>query len=377
MKRALMYATVASMIDLFNMNNIRILQDLGYKVDVAANFEKGNVTSKERVSEFKKELNKMDINYYHIPIPRSIYDIDNLKKSYNITKDLKNKNKYDLVHCHTPIGSVVCRLVFKNSKSRMIYTAHGFHFYSGAPLKNWVVYYPIEKLLSKYTNTLITINQEDHYRAKKFNATHNYYIPGVGIDVNKYNDLNLKEVAYLRKDLSLDDKDFVLFSIGELNENKNHEVVIQALAELENQSVHYIIAGQGPLKSKLKNLAKELNIDNRVHLLGYRNDIPHLLNIADVFIFPSLREGLSVSVMEAMASKLPVIASSIRGNKDLVIPQKGGILFEPDDVTALKKAIQYFLDDPDFIVKYGNYNSIYINNFSNKVVSTIMEEIYS
>src|SRR5699024_9575321 len=126
----------------------------------------------------------------------------------------------------------------------------------------------------------------------------------------------------------------------------------------ENQSVHYIIAGQGPLKSNLKNLAKELNIDNRVHLLGYRNDIQHLLNIADVFIFLSLREGLSVSVMEAMESKLLVIASNIRGNKDLVIPKKGGILFEPDDVIALKKAIRYFLDDPDSIVKYGRYNSI-------------------
>lgn len=372
-----MYATVASMIDLFNMDNIRILKSMGYKVDVAANFEEGNVTSKERISQFKIELDKLNIDYYHIPFPRSIGNFKDLKKSYNMTLEIKNKKKYDLVHCHTPIASAIGRFAFRNSESRLIYTAHGFHFYKGAPLKNWLLFYPAERFLSKYTDILITINQEDYNNAQKFKAKETSYVPGVGIDLPKYADSNTEDINLLKRQLNLSDSDFILFSTGELNKNKNHEVVIRAIAQLNKPSIHYIIAGQGPLNTYLSNLAKELKIDKQIHLLGYRDDIPKILKIADVFIFPSIREGLSVSLMEAMAMGKPVIASNIRGNKDLIDVNYGGYLCEVYDVKMYSRYIDFIFNNRINNFKFGAYNQKKIRNFSILEVNKKMREIYN
>lgn len=371
-----MYATVASMIDLFNMDNIKVLQDLGYQVDVAANFEEGNVTSKERISEFKEELDEMNVNHYHLPIPRSIGNLSDLKKSYNMTMTLKNKKDYDLVHCHTPIGSAICRLSFRNSKSRVIYTAHGFHFYKGAPLKNWLLFYPAERFLSKYTDTLITINQEDYINAQKFKAPKKYYVPGVGIDLQKHTNKNTDDIDLLKRQLNLNNSDFILFSTGELNKNKNHEVVIRAIAQLNNPSIHYIIAGQGPLNTYLSNLAKDLQISNQLHLLGYRENIPSILKSADIFVFPSYREGLSLSLMEAMAMGKPVIASDIRGNKDLIDVNMGGYLFRPNDFAKLSVKINELIKNVNDQIDFGKYNKIKIENYSLEKVLTKMSEIY-
>lgn len=172
MKKALMFASVASMIEQFNMSNIQILIELGYKVDVACNFKFGNTISNDKINQLKKKLCEMNVEYYHIDVPRKISDFKNLKNSYNETLKLLNENNYNLIHCHSPIGGVICRLANKNSnnfsKCSMIYTAHGFHFFKGAPLKNWILFYPIEWIFAKYTDILITINIEDYNRAKKY-----------------------------------------------------------------------------------------------------------------------------------------------------------------------------------------------------------------
>lgn len=369
-----MYATVASMIDLFNMDNIKILQDLGYQVDVAANFEQGNVTSKERISEFKKELDEMNVNYYHIPIPRSISNLKDLKKSYNMTVSLKNKKKYELVHCHTPIGSAICRLAFRDSMARVIYTAHGFHFYKGAPLKNWLVYYPVEKWLSRYTDTLITINHEDYNNSKKLHSKKNNYVPGVGVDLTKYSTLN--NYRNLKEEIGLSKNDILLFSIGELNKNKNHGVVLKAIAKIKNKNIHYLIAGQGSLEAELYELANDLKIFDQLHLLGYRKNIPELLKEVDAFIFPSLREGLSASLMEAMASGLPIIASDIRGNIDLIDNNIGGYLLDPYDIDGFSEKIEKLCEDNQIREKFGLHNRNKVKNFSNLKVKKIMEKIY-
>ena len=189
MKKVLMLASVASMIDQFNMDNIRLLQDMDYKVDVVANFDFGSTSTRERVKEFKQELIEESIDVYNVPIPRSIFDIKGVWKSYKFVKELCKKQNYKMIHCHSPIGGVIARLAARKSRkngTKVIYTAHGFHFFKGAPLKNWLIYFPIEWICSFVTDVLITINSEDYNFAKKYmHAKRIEYIPGVGINTEK------------------------------------------------------------------------------------------------------------------------------------------------------------------------------------------------
>lgn len=368
-----MYASVASMIKQFNMQNIKLLIEMGYKVDVACNFDFGSTMSQESVDQLKQDLTELGVNFHNIPIPRKVTDIKNILKSIKITKKLMNDNKYALVHCHSPIGGIICRLSnlisSQYKKTKMIYTAHGFHFYKGAPLLNWLIYYPIEKVCSYFTDVLITINKEDYELAKKkMKAKQVEYVPGVGIDVDKFKN-TVVDKAEKRKELGIPGDAILLLSVGELNKNKNHQVIIRALAELNNPNVHYAIAGVGPLHDYLIDLSKELGITNQLHLLGYRTDVAELYKCADVFCFPSIREGLSVSLMEAMASGLPCVVSKIRGNMDL-IDNKGGYLFYLDKKLNLDEISKITTS------KLGYYNFQKSNDYSAERISKLIKKIY-
>ena len=316
--KALIVASVASMIQQFNMHNIQLLLDQGYIVDVVCNCKEGNTISDEKVKEMVKELAEKGVSVTHVPIPRKIYDIKGIFKSIKQIRKMCKKEKYALMHCQSPIGSVVARaaaIKARKNGMKVIYTAHGFHFYKGAPKKNWIIFYPIEKVFSYVTDVLVTINKEDYRFAKRnMNARKTVYISGVGVDIKKFRNVSCNRVSK-RKELGLKENDFFILSVGELNQNKNHEVIIKAIALLKNPKIHYYIAGIGNKEEYLKKLANELNV--HLHLLGYREDIPELLMSADLFAFPSFREGLSVALMEAMAAGLPCVVSNIRGNVDL------------------------------------------------------------
>ncbi len=379
MKKALMYASVASMIQQFNMNNISLLQDLGYKVDVACNFEFGSTITDEKIEKLKEQLTKMDVNFYQIPIPRRITDIKNLRLSYKMTKDLMNEKKYDLIHCHSPIGGIICRLANKHSKhydsTRMIYTAHGFHFFKGNnPLKNFL-FRNIERYGAKYTDTLITINKEDYAAAKKFKLKKNgtvEYVPGVGIDIDKINSIqgNKEELC---KELNIPVDTILLLSVGELNDNKNHKVVIESLPELP-KNIHYLICGVGPLKEQHEELAKKLDVLDRLHLLGYRNDVIRIMKSCDIFIFPSKREGLSVALMEAMACGLPCIASEIRGNTDLVQEQPFISLCNPQNSQDFLKEVRKM--NSDIQTELYKLNKSSSKQYDAKIINEQIREIY-
>lgn len=309
-KRAMIIATVYGFVSHFEKNDIKILQELGYKVIVASNFE-----------GYKDELEELNIEKLDIPFTRSPISLKNIKAFSKLNSYLK-ENKIDLIHCHTPIGGVAGRVIGRwNKVPRIIYTAHGFHFFDGAPKINWIIYYPIEKILSKFTDTLITINKEDYKRAQNFYAKNVEYIPGVGIDVEKIQSIKVDK-EQKRKELGLSMDDIVLLSVGELNDNKNHITPIKALAEIKNKNIKYLIAGKGPLENYLKEEIKKLGLEDQVKLLGYRKDIYELNKISDIFIFPSKREGLSVALMEAIVCGLPVVCSNIRGNRDFFIEQE-------------------------------------------------------
>ena len=371
-KRVLMVATVPSMIGQFNMNNINILIDMGYKVDVAADFTDTSVWPLDRVDRFKEQMSQLDIEYFQLDFSRNPLKIGRHINSYKETVKLIKNRKYVFIHTHTPIASAIVRQAAHKTGTKVIYTAHGFHFYDGAPLKNWIIFYPIEKYLSKYTDVLITINKEDFKRAsKRFKSKKTIYIPGIGVDTEKFKpDKNSRE--QIRKELELNDNQVVLLSVGELNENKNHESVIKAI---EGMPITYVIVGKGELKEHLHSLAQAHHVDLR--LMGFRSDVADFYNAADVYILPSIREGLNVSLMEAMASSLPCLCGKIRGNVDLVDEGKGGHLFNPslvDEIkTAIQKMVTYHIEERQ---KLGNYNLGKIRSFDVQTVETLFFDIY-
>lgn len=341
-KRVLILASVASMIGQFNRDNISLLQKMGYKVDVACNFKNGSTFSEESAKQLKKELIEQGVRCFHVDFSRSPVQIGKHVQCYRTVKRLMLENQYLFCHCHSPIGGAIARIAGHATKTKIIYTAHGFHFFKGASVLNWAIYYPIELLLSYWTNCLITINKEDYYRAKyKFHVKKTVYIPGVGIDSNRFLNLGISR-EQKRQELGLSKEDIFVLSVGELNKNKNHEVVVQALAGIKDRNIVYMIAGEGNQKEHLKTLAEENGVSLR--LLGFREDICALLEAADVFAFPSKREGLSVSVMEAMFMKKPVIASKIRGNTDLIKDGENGLLVHPNTVEAWEQGMHKMIN---------------------------------
>lgn len=375
--KALILASVASMIDQFNMQNIQLLLDNGYQVDVACNCKEGNTISDERVQSMIKRLADKGVPVIHVPIPRKITDVKGISKSITQVKKMCDENQYNLLHCHSPIGSVVARLAAKNARksgTKVIYTAHGFHFYKGAPKQNWILFYPVEKICSRWTDVLITINKEDYAFAKKhMNAGRVEYIPGVGVDTKKFQLENFDRVAK-RQELGIKEDDFFILSVGELNQNKNQEIIVRAIAKLNNPKIHYFIAGKGDKADYLKELAKKMNVN--LHLLGYRTDIVELLNTADVYAFPSYREGLSVALMEAMAAGLPCVVSKIRGNVDLIEDGKGGYLCDPHDVDGFVFAINELVGQINNRNLFSDNNKKTVKNFDIECVVKKMDNIY-
>jgi len=378
MKKALMMSSVASMIDLFNMDNIEILKGLGYEVEVASNFEYGSITSQERVDEFKEELINDNFKVHHIPVPRSVFAISDIIKSYKTMKKLCDNNNYEIVHCHSPIGGIIARLACRKARkkvTKVVYTAHGFHFFKGAPLKNWLIYYTAEKITAKFTDSLITINKEDYENAQKFNVNRIEYVPGIGIDVDRINNVKINENKK-REEFGLDQDDFVLFTAGQLSKRKNHEVVIKALAGIENKKVKLLICGLGELEEYLKDLINQLGLENRVIMAGYRKDVIELLHTSDCFVFPSFQEGLPVALMEAMAAGQPIVCSKIRGNVDLIKHGINGYLVDPDNVSGFTEYIEKILSDNTIQAEMSSNNIELVKKYEKANIKEKMHEIY-
>lgn len=266
-------------------------------------------------------------HFVNIDFARSPFSMQTLV-AYKQLRKLFAKERFTIVHTHTPVGGVLTRLAVRDARrsgTKVIYTAHGFHFYDGAPLINWVLWYPVEREMSRFTDVLVTINDEDYRRAQQFAHCRVEYVPGVGVDLDRF--VCVKNCAGSRAELGLGVNDYVLLSVGDLNENKNHGVLIEALAKLPD-NFKLLVAGEGPLRSLLLKEARHLGVDDRLMLLGFRNDVAVLLNACDLFCFPSKREGLPVSLIEAMACGTPCLASGARGCADVLGPFAEGSIVE-------------------------------------------------
>lgn len=361
--KILYITTIGSTMSFFE-SFLRELISEGHTVDIATNEDDKPLAPCYR---------ELGCKVYRLSCSRSPLKVGNLKAIREIRR-IVTENAYDIVHCHTPIAAACTRLACRKVRkqgTRVFYTAHGFHFFKGAPKKNWLIYYPIEKLCAHFTDVLITINHEDYALAqKKLKAKRVTYVPGVGIDLEKFGKGSVDKAAK-RQELGVPEDATVFLSVGELNANKNHETVMRAIADRE---IYYLIAGRGELREHLQRTADALGMTDRVKLLGFRSDIDELCAAADAFVFPSFREGLSVSVMEAMASGLPVVCSRIRGNTDL-IDENGGVLFDPHSVEELKNAIRILTEQDG--ERLGAYNRERIRDFAIGSVNETMLKLYA
>ena len=349
MKKVLLVATVQSHIAQFHKPLIKWLCDNGYSVDVAAGY---NLDVKPNLS--------LDIQgkTYDVPFSRSPFSFSNIK-AYKVLKEIIDNNEYDIVHCNTPVGGILTRMAAnskrKKGEMKVMYEAHGFHFFKGGSLKNWLMWYPIEKWFSKYTDVLVTINKMDYKLASRnFKASKVEYIPGVGLDLSQF--INFDNPADLREEFSLPSDSKIVLSVGELNKNKNHQVIIRALAYLDDSNIHYFLAGNGPLKDDLAQLTEQLGVKENVHFLGYRRDIPSLLKNADVYAFPSLREGLGMASIEAMSTGLPLVTSNRHGINDYSDSGKTGFKYNPDDYKGFADGIRQIVYNDELKSKMGEYN---------------------
>lgn len=384
MKKALIIASVASMIEQFNMNNIKLLQELGYQVDVATNFKNSGNINEKRSCELVKELQVLDVNCFQIDFDRGILSKNNIK-AYKQIKRIINNNNYNLIHMHSPIGGVCGRLASKKVRkagTRVIYTAHGFHFYKGAPLLNWIIFYPSEKYLSKYTDCLITINEEDYNLAKKkFKKCKKIeLVHGVGVDEDKFNfEMSSEEKHKLRESIGLNDNDFVLIQVGELNKNKNQIMSIKAMRELvkEYPNIHLVLVGKGKLESYYNNKIEEYNLKRNIHMLGYRTDIPQLLKISNCLVATSRREGLGLNVIEGIYSRLPCIATLNRGHQEIIEDQVNGFLIKINEWDELNKKIIELIFNKELYNKFVENGNKKLNIFFINVVEKKMKEIYN
>lgn len=385
MKKALLVTRVSGFIPQHEMNNVKILQEMGYEVHYATNLQ---------VVVYGKDNSRLEgtgIISHQIDFCRSPFSAD-VKRSYRQLKELMQEEKFDLIHCHMPMSAVVCRMAAEQVRKEdgrqvpVLYTAHGLHFYTGAPPQNWI-YYPIERYLARYTDRLILINQEDYKRGKTFPIRGEVeYVPGVGIRLEDYQELVPERRVIERilgKTLSPETK--VILDVGELSRRKNHHLLVEMMAELRDLDLICIIGGTGPEKSSLEAFIHEKGLEQRVFLPGYIDDVKQFLSAGDGFVFPSYQEGLPVAMMEAMAAGLPVVASRIRGVTDLMEHGKGGYLvrgFDPVDYAV--KVRRLFTEKcgkstvPRNIRRYqmGQWNRERIKQFSLEIVEQRMREIY-
>lgn len=354
----ILYVTTIGVTMGFFEHFVSQLIDQGHSVDIACN------DTASPVSPFYHELG---CQVHTISCTRSPFHPGSIAAIRQIG-ELVKREQYDIVHCHTPVAAFCTRIACRNLPCKVMYTAHGFHFYKGAPLKNWLLFYPAEKLCARFTDVLITINKEDYALAqRKLKAKQVVYVPGVGIDLNAFSP---DETGISHQDLGIPEGNRVLLSVGELSHRKNHETLIRAAAGMQNTTI--LIAGTGALESDLKSLAQELSCD--VRFLGYRKDIAQLCGVCDLFVLPSFQEGLPVALMEAMACGKAVSCSAIRGNVDLV-DDGGGTLFDPADAASCRAALDAALSQN--LAAMGQHNRQVLNAFSIEEVNRQMMGLYT
>lgn len=395
MKKALLVTRVSGFVPQHEMNNVKLLQEMGYEVHYAANYNTV-VYGKDNHRLDGTGIIRHQIDFCRSPFSREV------RRSYRQLKELIRKEEFDLIHCHMPMSAVVTRLAAEKVRKQtgrqvpVLYTAHGFHFLTGAPWRNWL-YYPIERFLSRYTDRLILINEEDYRRASRFPVRGKAeQVNGVGLrlesfvpyrktnwDVPGAEPAKKSDGVDIRQKYGIAPDSCLLVSVGELAPGKNNLLALEAISCVGDRRFSYLICGEGRMEEALRKRAQELELADRVVFAGYVDNTPEILQQCDCFFFPSAREGLPVAMMEAMAVGLPILSSDVRGICDLLEPEKGGYLvhgFAPEDYA---QKLRCLFDDGEeekssaaLRRRMGEWNQKRVEQFSLPVVEQQMRGIY-
>lgn len=343
-KKALFVATVGGFVAQFEMNNVALLQKMGYEVHSAANFREPVYSVKEQ------ELKESGVILHQVDVEKSPYMWKQNRKALSQLCSLIREEKISLIHCHTPVGGLLGRMaaaLCREEKPKVIYTAHGFHFYRGAPLVNWLFYYNVERILAHHTDILITINEEDYKRAGRFHLRRGggvYKIPGEGLRRERFQPVGEAEKKRLRRRLGLEEDEFFFLSVGELSGNKNHRKIIELMPDilerLKDRKILYGICGDGFYREALAGLVEKMGLQDSVRLYGYQPDIRSYLACADCLVFPSVREGLGMAALEALSMGIPVIASDNRGTREYMRDGSNGYVCDVKDSASFAGAIE-------------------------------------
>ncbi|MGF7534283.1 glycosyltransferase family 4 protein [Bacillus mexicanus] len=367
-KKILFCATVDYHFKAFHLPYFIWFKRMGWEVHVAASGQ----TNLPHVDE-----------KFSIPIRRSPFHPHNLSV-YRQLKEVIDANQYDIVHCHTPVGGVLARLAARQARrhgTKVLYTAHGFHFCSGAPMKNWLLYYPIEKWLSSYTDCLITINEEDYIRAKGLQRCeeNTRKIHGIGVNTERFRPVSLDEQHKLKEKHGFHEDDFILIYPAELNQNKNQKMLIEAAALLKDKipSLRLVFAGEGAMEQAYRTLADKLSASDNVRFYGFCGDIHELIQLADVSVASSIREGLGMNVLEGMAAEKPAIATDNRGHREIIRDGENGFLIKIGDSAAFADRIEQLYHQPELCRKLGQEGRKTALRFSEARTVEEMADIYS
>ena len=348
----------------FHIPYLKMLKEMGWETAVAAR------------NDFDDPADCVipycDTNY-DIRFERNPIKPGNIK-AYRELKRIIDTENFDIIHCHTPVGAMLARLAAQDARkkgSKVFYTAHGFHFYKGAPLIYWLLFYPGEKWLARKTDVLVTVAKEDYQMAQRFKAGHIEYTPGMGIDLDRFKKGSPEKAAELRANLGIPQDAVVWLNVGEVNKNKNHKAIIEALPDFP-KNTWFVLCGRGPLLEEHRKLAESLGVSDRVILTGYRTDVVDFYSIADVFVFPSIREGLLVALMEAMAAEVVCVASRNRGTNDLLEDSK--LRFDALNIREMKEKIRIAMttDCTEEIVRNKNH----LSEFDLKNTLSLMKGLY-
>ncbi len=366
-------ATVLSHICQFHLPHMKILQEQGWEVHVAAH---DNLAVKNGL-----QLKYCD-KFIEIPFARSPKSPSNIK-AYRQMKKLLAREHYDVILCNTPMGGIVTRLAAKKTRrqgTRVIYMAHGFHFFKGSSKASWLIYYPIEKHMARYCDLLITINEEDYALAqeKLGDRTEIAHIHGIGVDEQRYHPATAEEQLAMRRAEGLTPDDFVILCVGELNENKNQKTLVSAAARVKDTVPHLkvLLAGNGPKEQELRDQIASLGLQDTVKLLGYRTDLERVTPAVDLVVSCSRREGMPLNIIEAMLCKKPVVASHNRGHDELVTDGETGYLLAPGDIAGFADAIDTMAMKAELKTLLGNAGYQKARYYKVSSVSAELKEIF-
>lgn len=368
MKRILLTCTDLMTIQ-FMVPHIRYLAENGFSVDLACSVV-GN-----RLEDVKNAVGNV-AKIHTLRLVRSPFSPVNLK-GYGDLKKILAENEYDIIWTNEPVMGVMTRLAARKVRkkgTKVLYMAHGFHFFKGAPLLSWLMWAPTEIIMSHFNDILVTINWEDYSWAKKHTHTAVIkHIDGIGVDFSEREGVISREEK--RTQLGIAPDDILVLSVGELQKRKNHQVIIEAIAKLKNDKIKYIICGQGVLENHLKALVTKNNLQNQVFFLGYRQDIPEIMGACDIFAHPSVREGLGLASLEAMASGLPLITSNVQGVPDYVKNGVTGYMCAPKDIEAFARNMNTLVNDKNLRKKIGTNNIDFVQKYRVEVIEPVIKSI--